>query len=131
DRDGVGALAGARLFAPGEADLYPVAFRRRAKKAVNVEIQTFQVLLNLFVGLIFQRLGVAVINPAGLADVDLNAAVPLFCFCEFGPLLVGVDYQVDEWNRALRQSFLERRVKCRRPDVCKNPKTAAPPRPYA
>src|SRR5262245_48587704 len=107
DRDGVGALAGARLFASGVADLDSVALRRRAQKSVNVELQPFKMLLDLFVGLIFQRLGVPVINPAGLADIDLNAAVLLFAFAEFGPLLVGINYPVDELNRELRQAFLE------------------------
>src|SRR5262245_3726103 len=117
DRDGVGALAGSRLFAPGVADLDFFALRRRAQKSVNVELQPFQMLIDLFVGLIFQRLGVAVINPAGLADVDLNAAVLLFAFAEFGPLLVGIDYPVEELNRDLRQALLERRVHDIRNDV--------------
>src|SRR5262245_54490592 len=125
DRDGVGALAGSRLFAPGVADLDFFALRRRAQKSVNVELQPFQMLIDLFVGLIFQRLGVAVINPAGLADVDLNAAVLLFAFAEFGPLLVRINYPVDELNRELRQAFLERREHAGRHDAVEAHKTLA------
>src|SRR5262249_39650330 len=53
--------------------------------------------------------GVAVVNPSGLADVDLNAAILLLAFAEIGPLLVGIDYPIYELSGVLRQSFVVRR----------------------
>src|SRR5262245_894172 len=66
-------------------------------------------LLNLFVGLVFQGFGIAVVNPSRLADVDLNPAVFLLALAEISALLVGIDYPVHELNRVLRQALVERR----------------------
>src|SRR5262249_15403841 len=109
DGDDVGALTRTGLFASGVTDLDSGIFHRGAQQAVDVEIQSFQMLLDLFIGLIFQRFGVAVVNPSGLADVDLNAAVLLLAFAEVGPLLVGIDYPVNELSGVLRQAFGVRR----------------------
>src|SRR5262245_1990480 len=117
DGDGIGALARTCLFATGVPDLDFGTLHRRAQQAINVEIQPFNMLLNLFVGLVFQGFGVAVVNPSGLTDVDLNAAVSLLTLAEFGPLLVGIDYPINELYGDLRQAFVELREHAGRHDA--------------
>src|SRR5262245_21193631 len=94
--DDIGSFAGTGLLKSGETDLDSGVFPHASQDAIEIMLKLIKMRLDLFIGLVFERFVLTVVNPAGLAGIDLDLAIFLLAFTKFYPLFIRKDDDVQK-----------------------------------